>query len=75
MKIKNIRKNKKLTQDNIAVLTGIPVRTIRAYEQGTRKLDNANISHAVKIAHVLNCKLEDILEDAENIEKLKCIYK
>lgn len=75
MKIKNARINAGLTQCQLAKLTDIPVRTIRAFEQGTRSVDNANISLVLKLASALNCKIEDILEDKENIKILKEIYK
>lgn len=79
-KLKNVRENvyideKKLTQELLAGKVNIPLRTIRSYEQGTRELDNANISHVIKLAYNLNCKLEDILENKENIKMLKEIYK
>lgn len=75
MKIKNARLKAELTQSKLAELTNIPVRTIRGYEQGTRKIDNANVNLVVKLANTLNCKLEDILENAKNVDMLKEIYK
>lgn len=75
MKIKNVRTNTELTQDLLAEKTNIPIRTIRSYEQGTRDIDTANVSNVINLAYSLDCRLEDILEDAENIYMLKNIYK
>lgn len=75
MKIKNIRIKAGLTQSELAELSNISLRTICAFEQGTRIIDNANISLVITLANALNCKIEDILENKDNIKKIKAIYK
>lgn len=79
MKIKTnfkiMRERSRFTQRELAEEIDVPLRTICAFEQGTRNIDNANISLVITLASALNCKIEDILEDKENIEKLKEIYK
>lgn len=74
MKIKNERIKAGLTQSELAELSGVPIRTIRAFEQNTRCIDKTNISNVIKLSYALKCKIEDILEDAKNIEMLKNIY-
>lgn len=63
MTLKELRKQKGLTQERLAEKTGIPIRTIRSYEQGTRKI--GNVPNAVKLCKALKCKIEDLLEDEE----------
>lgn len=61
-KLKQIRKIKGLTQSELADKCNISVKSIQAYEQGTRKLENANKNTIIKICEVLNCKISDIIE-------------
>lgn len=61
-KLKQIRKIKGLTQKQLAEQCNISVKSIQAYEQGTRKLENANKNTIIKICEVLNCKIIDIIE-------------
>lgn len=74
-KFKIAREKSPFTQTSLAEKINVPLRTICAFEQSTRKIDNANISLILKLANALNCGLEDILEDKENIKKIKEIYK
>ena len=75
MKIKNVRLKAGMTQCKLAEKTNIPVRTICSYEQGTRDIESANISHVINLAYNLGCRLEDIIEDKESIKMLEEIYK
>lgn len=59
-KLKQIRKLKGLSQNELAKRCNISVKSIQAYEQGTRKLEKANKNTIFKICEVLNCKVKDI---------------
>lgn len=61
-KLKQIRKIKGLTQSELADKCNISVKSIQAYEQGTRKLEKANKNTILKICEVLKCKISDIIE-------------
>lgn len=61
-KIKQIRKMRRLTQKELAERCNISIKSVQAYEQGTRKLEKANKNTIFKICEVLNCKENDILE-------------
>ena len=61
-KLKQIRKIKGLTQSELADKCNISVKSIQAYEQGTRKLEKANKNTIFKICEVLKCKISDIIE-------------
>ena len=60
--LKFIRKLRGLSQSELAKKCNISVRSIQAYEQGIRKLENANRNTILKICEVLNCELKHILD-------------
>ena len=57
MNIRNIRKQKNVTQKELANLTGIPHRTIQWIEAN----NDCKVSIAVKIADALNVTLNDLV--------------
>lgn len=61
-KLKQIREAAGMTQAELAKLTGISVRVIQNYEQGTRPLNGARAITVYQIAKALNCTIEDLLE-------------
>lgn len=67
-KLKQIRKMRGISQKNLAKYCNISVKSIQAYEQGTRKLEKANKNTIIKICEVLNCKISDIIESEEIIK-------
>ena len=71
MKLKEMRQAKGLSQSQLAEKTGINVRTIQHYEQGSKIFDHARIDTILKICIALGCKLEDIIENPEYIELIK----
>ena len=70
-KLKEIRQARGLSQSQLAEKTGINVRTIQHYEQGSKNFDHARIDTILKICIALNCKLEDVIENPEYIELIK----
>lgn len=60
-KLKQIRKLKGLSQNELAKRCNISVKSVQAYEQGVRKLEKANKNTIIKICEVLNCKECDII--------------
>lgn len=70
-KLKKIRQSKGLSQLQLAEKTGINIRTLQHYEQGSKNFDHARIDTILKVCIVLNCKLEDIIEKQEYIDMLK----
>lgn len=61
-KLKTLRIVKKLSQSQLAVLSGVPVRTIKAYEQGKVDICKAQAETLYAIAQVLNCSIEDLIQ-------------
>lgn len=51
-----------LSQSELASLSGVSVRLIQHYEQGEKDINKAQAGTLMKIANVLNCTIEDLLE-------------
>ena len=66
-KLKMYRQNKKMTQKELAVLSGVPMRTIQQYEGRLRNIDGASLNTLCDLARVLNVKFYDLIED-ENLK-------
>lgn len=71
MKLKEKRQGAGLSQSQLAEKTGINVRTIQHYEQGSKIFDHARIDTILKICIALNCKLEEIIDNPEYVELIK----
>ncbi len=65
-KIRKIRKQKKMTQNALAELTGLAAITIRQYEANKYIPKIENLS---KIAHALDTSLSEFLEPVQTISK------
>ena len=52
----------KLTQEQLATLSGVNIRTIRSYEQGTNELAKAQGETLLMLAKALNCSVEDLIK-------------
>ena len=61
-KLKQIRKANGMTQRELAEKTGISLRTIQHYEQGSKDLNMAAAITVWYIAQALGCSIEDLLE-------------
>ena len=61
-KLKQIRKEKGLTQKELAEKTGTNLRTIQHYEQGSKDLNMAAAITVLRIAQALDCSIEDLLD-------------
>lgn len=59
--LKTLRQKRKLTQEQLATLSGVNIRTIRSYEQGTNELAKAQGETLLMLAKALNCTMEELL--------------
>lgn len=59
--LKKFRMLRKLTQDELAALSGVNIKSLSAYEQQPDKLSNASMSTVYKISQALNCDVMDII--------------
>ena len=60
--LKLIRQKRKLTQEQLALLSGVNVRSIRSYEQGDNEIGKAQAETLQMLAKVLDCTIEELLE-------------
>lgn len=60
-KLEKIRKEKNLTREELADLSGLSKATIEALERGRTNVDNIKLSTLVALATVLNVKVIDLL--------------
>ena len=59
--LKVIRQKRKLTQEQLALLSGVNVRSIRSYEQGDNDISKAQGDTLLMLAKALDCTIEDLL--------------
>lgn len=62
MSLKSKRTKAKLTQSQLAVMSSVPVRTIRAYEQKTRNINEASYRTLKSLAMALKCEVPDLMD-------------
>ena len=70
-KLQKVRVKRNMSQNDLAIASGIPSSTLRNYEQGKRPIDNAKLDVILDVCIALNCRMEDILESKKTIAKLK----
>jgi transcriptional regulator with XRE-family HTH domain len=70
-KLKEKRQALGLSQSQLAQKSGVNVRILQHYEQGSKNFDHARIDTIMKICIALNCKLEDVVENPEYIDLIK----
>lgn len=61
-KLKVARKRCGLTQEMLSVASGVPLNTIRAYEQKQKDLNKSQFDIVRRLANSLRCKMEDLLD-------------
>lgn len=60
--LKSLRKEANLTQEQLAVLSGVNIRSIRSYEQGKNELSKARGETLERLANALGCRIEALLD-------------
>ena len=70
-KLKAMREKRGLSQAQLSEQTGISYRTLQYYEQNQLNFDHCKIDKIMKTAIVLQCDVEDIIEDPEIIEVVR----
>ncbi len=68
--LQKLRQTAGLSQSQLAAAAGVGTRVYQNYEQGVRDISNAHLSTLLRICKTLNCKLSDIVTDAETSELL-----
>ena len=62
MKLKEMREKRGYTQAELAERAGLNLGTYRMYEQGVKDINKAAAITVYKLAQVLRCAVEDLLE-------------
>lgn len=65
--LKKSRTIKGFTQEALAELSGVNIKSIAAYEQNPYKLNAASASTVKRLAIALGVEMEDIMEDEGGI--------
>lgn len=60
-KLKQLRISNQLSQRELSLLSNVPIRTIRAYEQETVDLSKASGETLYSLAKVLKCSIEELI--------------
>lgn len=60
-----------LSQNDLADASGVSARKIRGFEQREKPIDKAELETLCDLSETLGCKIEDLLEDKELLEKYK----
>ena len=60
--LKHIRKGVGFTQGKLAEVSGVNVRMIQYYEQGSKDINKAEALTVYRLAQALNCTVEDLIE-------------
>lgn len=60
--LKVMRQKRKLTQEQLALLSGVNVRSIRSYEQGDNDISKAQGDTLQMLAKALDCTIEELLQ-------------
>ena len=61
-KLKRIRKQCGMTQDELAAKSGVSANTIKAYERKSKDLNKAQFDIIIKLAKALKCEISDLVE-------------
>lgn len=63
--LKKIRKQRGLSQSQLARVSGVSIRMIQHYEQGVKDIRNARAVTVIALANALGCEPEDIIKEGE----------
>lgn len=61
--LKSVREMKEMTQKELAEKSGINIRMIEHYEQGSKNIRKASAETVYHLAKALECDMEDLLDD------------
>lgn len=65
--LKLMRIKKGMKQTDLAEASGVPLKCIGNYEQLRRDINRARVDIVYSLAAALDCRMEEILEEKENL--------
>ncbi len=69
--LQQIRRDRGLSQSQLAKKANVNVRTLQVYEQGAKDINGAKLNTLIDLALALDCNVSDILTNDELKEKCK----
>lgn len=60
-KLKQIREERGITQRELSEKSGVNLRTIQNFEQGSKNINNASVLKVVHLAIALGCSVNDLI--------------
>lgn len=69
--LRAVRINKCITQKELSEESGINLRVLQHYEQGTRNFNSAALNVILSAAIALDCKVIDIIDDPELLDLIQ----
>ena len=66
-KLRLLREARGLSQRELSKMSGVNIRSIQLFEQKVNDIDKAQAHTLYKLARVLGCAMEDLLENPEQI--------
>ena len=62
-RLKQTRKKRGLTQEQLSEASGVSLNTIRAYERKAKDIGKAQIETVLALANILKCEAKDLIDD------------
>lgn len=70
MSLQEKRKEKGLSQSQLAKKADVKLRTLQYYEQGSKDINGAKLNTLLDLAMALECPISEIVTDLELIKKI-----
>lgn len=64
--IKDIRKSKKISQEEVALTMGFTTATFYTNAESLKRGKHFNLEHIIKISKILNCDISVLFKDIDN---------
>lgn len=74
-RLQELRLERNMSQKEVAKATNIPYSTYVKYETEHLDINGARLLHLIKICLVLDCKLTDILTDADLVRLVRKYHR
>lgn len=70
-KLRRLRVAKGYSQSELSALSGVPLQTLRRYEQSPVPINSAKLKTLVALCLALNARLEDVIESEELLHRYR----
>lgn len=70
-KLRRQRVKMGLSQSELSAFSGVPIQTLRRYEQNALLVDGMKLKTIIALCVCLGCKIEDIIESEELLHKYR----